>query len=141
MPGARMNSPFASSSRKPRAFTLPMYLPRGGGRALSHFGQREVAVATAAIVLRPRARDGRAASIARSRRGGRCSADLRLRREDAGQRDLRPVDADADRVIATRTRRRARPDPRPGPASDIHLQVDGEAAAVLGGRAVVRALP
>src|SRR5262245_62796115 len=111
MPGARMNSPFASSSRSTRAFALPiMSLPCRARRRSAHFGEREVAIATAAVVLRPGARDGHAAIIARDHGGGRRHADLVLRREDAGHRDLRPVDADAERVIATRARRRAWPD-------------------------------
>src|SRR5262245_7594423 len=142
MPGARMNSPFARSSRRTRAFALPIvFLPCCALRRSAHFGEREIAIATTAVVLRPRARDGRAAIIARAHRGGRRHADLVLRREDAGHRDLRSIDADADRMIAARARRRARPDPRSRPTGDIHLQIDGEASAVLGRRTGVGALP
>src|SRR5229473_8478912 len=132
MPGARMNSPFASRSRSACAFALPvMSDPRCGGAMLAHLRERKVAISPAAVLLRSRSRDGVVAVIARSHRAGRKHADLVLRREDARHRDLRAVDPDADRLVAGRARSGARADPASGTTVDSYLQLDREGAAVL----------
>src|SRR5216684_7482230 len=126
MPGARMNSPFASRSRSACAFALPvMSDPRCGGAMLAHLGEREVAIPPAAVLLRSRAGDG-IAVIARDHRAGREHADLVLRREDARHRDLGAVDPDADRLVAGRARSGARADPASGTTVDSYLQLDRE---------------
>src|SRR5882757_960351 len=114
MPGARMKSPFASSSRSTRAFALPaMFGPRCVGRSLPHLDEREVAIPPAAILLWPRAHDD-GAIIARGHRTGCEHAGLVLRREHPRHGHLRAVYPDGERLVADRAGSRARTDPAAG---------------------------
>src|SRR5687767_8120203 len=118
MPGARMNSPCASSRRSSAALRLPAMIDPLSVAVVSlpllRPSERDIASAAAAIVLRTRARDAVALEPRRHRRRLE-HADPVARRVDARDRDLRARNPDRQRLVADRRAGfRTRTDPGPG---------------------------
>src|SRR5437867_10647520 len=92
MPGARMNSPLASRSRRVRAFTL-LVMVDPLARQVDRAGP------AAAAVLR-RGPGDRTVLVARGHRGRRVDTSLIERRIDPANHDLRADNLDGDRLVA-----------------------------------------
>src|SRR6185503_6882821 len=104
MPGARMNSPFASSRRSSAALRLPamirpLSVAGGGSLPLLRPTERNIASAAAAIMLRARARDAVAVEARRHRRRLE-DTDPVARRVDARDDDVLARDFDRERLVA-----------------------------------------
>src|SRR5262245_47414320 len=129
MPGARMNSPCASSRRSSAALRLPAMIRPFVLLPLLRPSERDIASAAAAIVLRTRARDA-VAVVARCHRRRLEHADPVARREDARDRNLRARDLDRQRLVADqRAGFGTRADPGPGAVLQGYLEPRVELAA------------